>query len=233
MKGLRSSCKLPYFILIWIFLTYSHKVPSIKLHKNLSIGKWTDTCRQTKRKDMTTLTGALCEAPKNGFHFNLKKWPKSYRARSVKYEYGVLAFLFQLQTGGSSLQFSGAIDAHTLLTFKFVVEFVSLFYCLYWTPLLSLWCLNNGPTSQHSLPVPHLHQFSSLPGKNVVCNLLSLFLLKLPVTQTKELLTTACFRPVPQAKIWRFWWQFYFRNFHQPWLCKLKPFYTMIRYPTC
>jgi len=137
-----------------------------------------------KRKDVMALISALREAPKNGFHFNLKKWPKSYRARSSKYKYGVLAFLFQLQTGGSSLRFSGAIDAHTLITFKFVVKFVSLLYCLYWTPLLSLWCLNNGPTSQHSLPVPYLHQFSSLPGKKTVCNLLSLFLLKLPVIQT-------------------------------------------------
>jgi len=73
MKGLRSSCKLPYFKLIWIFLTYSHEVPSIKLHKSLSNGNRIDTCRQMKRKDMTTLIGALCEAPKNGFHFNFKK----------------------------------------------------------------------------------------------------------------------------------------------------------------
>jgi len=32
------SC-FPYITLIWIFLTYSHKVPSIKLHKNPSSGK--------------------------------------------------------------------------------------------------------------------------------------------------------------------------------------------------
>jgi hypothetical protein len=236
MNGLRSSCKLPCFKLIWIFLTYSHEVPNIRLHKSLSSGNRIDTRRQMKRTDMTTLIGALCEAPKNGFHFNFKKWLKSYRERSVKYEYGVLVFLFQLQTGGSSLWFSGAIDAHTLPTFKFVVKFVSLFCCLYWTPLLSLWCLNNGPTSQDSLPVPYLHQFSLLPGKKIVCNLLCLFLLKLLVIQTQELLTTACFLHVPHAKIWRFWWQFCsrkFHAFHQPWLCKLKPDCTAICYPTC
>jgi len=59
MKGLRSSCKLPYFKLIWIFLIYSHKVPSIKLHKYLSSGNQIDTCREMKRTDMMTLIGAL------------------------------------------------------------------------------------------------------------------------------------------------------------------------------
>ena len=70
-------------------------------------------------------------------------------------------------------------QTHTRLTFKFVVKFVSLFCCLRWTPLLSLWCLNNGLKSQDSLPVPYIHQFSLLPGKKIVCYLLRLFLLKL------------------------------------------------------
>jgi hypothetical protein len=125
---------------------------------------------------------------------------------------------------------------HTLSTFKFIVKFVSPFCCLYWITLLSLWCLNNGPTSQDSLPVPYLHQFSLLPGKKIVCNLLCLFLLKLLVIQTQELFTTACFLHVPHVKIWRFWWQFCsrkFHAFHQPWLCKLKPVCTTICYLTC
>lgn len=109
-------------------------------------------------------------------------------------------FFFSHKQVDLLLWFSGAIDAHTFLTLKFVVKFVSLFCCLYWTPLLSLWCLNNGPTSQDSLPLPYLHQFSSIPGKKVVCNLLCLFLLKLLVIQTQELLTTACFLHVPHAK---------------------------------
>ena len=67
MKGHRSSCKLPYFKLIWILSTYSHKVPSIKLHTNLSSGNRNDTCVQM------TKVGMLCEVPKNGFHCNFKK----------------------------------------------------------------------------------------------------------------------------------------------------------------
>jgi hypothetical protein len=55
MKGLRSSSKLPYFELIWIFLTHSHKVPSIKPHKNPPSGNWIDTCGQIKSTATMTL----------------------------------------------------------------------------------------------------------------------------------------------------------------------------------